>query len=92
MVVETPPPESLITFPCNFPIKVMGNNTPTFAQEIIDIVTTYDKKPDPSTINLRVSREKKYISLTVIVHVENQIQLDNIYQALTKHPDVRMVL
>ncbi|HSY27201.1 MAG TPA: DUF493 family protein, partial [Burkholderiaceae bacterium] len=36
------PTESLIEYPSDFPIKVMGEMQDTFAQTIVDLVTLHD--------------------------------------------------
>ncbi len=84
--------ESLLQFPVDFPIKVMGKNVEGFAQAIADIVVTHVPDFDPATMEMRPSRENRYLSLTVTVHATGKEQLDVLYHALTAHPMVSMVL
>ncbi len=84
--------KSLIEFPCLFPIKVMGKNEPDFAQSISDLLLQKNSGFKPEDIEMRPSSGKRYIGLTVKVWVNNQTELDEIYQSLTQHPMVQVVL
>lgn len=83
---------SLLTFPCDFPIKVMGKRVDQFAQEIASIVAVHAPDFDATRIEMRASSGGNYISLTCTVVATSQEQLDNIYRALTSHPLVSVVL
>lgn len=91
-ITPKPGQESLIEFPCHFPIKVMGKNVPEFAQVICDLLCAINPGFQPATVNMRPSSKGNYISLTCKVHVDNQEQLDNIYRALSSHELVSVVL
>lgn len=84
--------ETLIEFPCDFPIKVMGETRDDFTNEIIKTIQTKIPSFNASHIEMRGSSGGKYISLTCTVHVTSKPQLDDIYQALTSHPMVKVTL
>ena len=84
--------ETLIEFPCDFPIKVMGETRDDFADTVITVVRSQLPDFDVSKVELRASSGGRYISLTCIVHVTSKLQLDNLYRALTAHPLVKVVL
>jgi len=84
--------ETLIEFPCDFPIKVMGETHADFTAEIIKTIQQVEPSFDVSKIEMRGSSAGKYISLTCTVHVTSKPQLDDIYRALTSHPMVKVVL
>jgi putative lipoic acid-binding regulatory protein len=84
--------ETLIEFPCDFPIKVMGETHADFTQEIVKIIQALIPNFDASRIEMRGSSGGKYISLTCSVYVTSKPQLDDIYRALTSHPMVKVVL
>ena len=86
------PQETLIEFPCYFPIKVMGETHADFASEIIKTIEVLSPNFDASQIEMRGSSGGKYISLTCTVHVTSKPQLDDIYRALTSHKMVKVVL
>ncbi|MEY3630386.1 MAG: hypothetical protein RLY91_2152, partial [Pseudomonadota bacterium] len=48
--MTAPEQESLIKYPCAFPIKVMGKQTPELAQVLSDLVREYDPAFDPATV------------------------------------------
>lgn len=84
--------ETLIEFPCDFPIKVMGETRDDFTNEIIKTIQTKIPSFNASQIEMRGSSGGKYISLTCTVHVTSKSQLDDIYRALTSHPMVKVTL
>ena len=84
--------ETLIEFPCNFPIKVMGETHENFTAEIIKTIQTLNPSFNGSNIEMRGSSGGKYISLTCTVYVTSKPQLDDIYRALTAHPLVKVTL
>ena len=83
---------SLLAFPCDFPIKVMGRKQPGFAKVVTDIVVKHAPDFDSSTVQLRPSRKDRYLSVTCIVRATSREQLDALYQELCDHPAVVMVL
>lgn len=87
-----PPEQSLIEYPCVFPIKVMGAHQETFVDAVIAIVREHDPAFDASTIQRRPSSSGNYLGLTVTVMATSRTQLDNIYRGLTAHPLVKYVL
>jgi len=89
----TPPDApSLITYPCAFPIKVMGANVDGLAHAISHIALQFDPQFDAATIELRESRGGKYLGVTITVNATSRDQLDEIYRTLSTHPMVKVVL
>lgn len=84
--------ETLIEFPCDFPIKVMGDATSSFASEITTVIQETLPSFDKSGITSTASSNGKYISLTCTVHVTSKPQLDNIYRTVNAHPKVKYLL
>jgi uncharacterized protein len=84
--------ESPITYPCDFPIKVMGRREAGFAQSVMQVVLKHAPDFQPATMEMRSSRQGTYISLTVIVQARSREQLDALYRDLCDHPAVVMVL
>jgi putative lipoic acid-binding regulatory protein len=83
---------SLIEYPCDFPIKVMGDARAGFAQTVVEIVQRHAPDFDASTLEMRASRERKYLSVTATVRASSREQLDALYSELSTHPMVVMVL
>jgi hypothetical protein len=85
-------PESAPAFPCDFPIKIMGRKERGFAQSVTDIVLRHVQNFNPATVEMRPSRQGKYLSVTCIVRASSRDQLDALYRELCDHPSVVMVL
>ncbi len=86
------PEQSLIEYPCDFPLKIFGEARPGFAQAIAAVVVVHAPDFDAATIEMRSSSHAKYISLTCTIRATSREQLDNLYRDLTSHPMVKMVL
>jgi putative lipoic acid-binding regulatory protein len=84
--------ESLIEYPCKFPIKVMGTKVDGLVHAITLIAQQFDPAFDTSTIELRESKGGKYLGVTVTVNATSREQLDELYRTLSTHPMVKVVL
>jgi len=84
--------ESALTFPCEFPIKVMGVNSDSFENELFMIANRQIPNLGETAISSTPSRTAKYLSVTITITAQNREQLDALYRAFNKHPDVKMVL
>lgn len=80
---ETPEEESLIEFPCSFPIKVVGTNLPEFYEKVCSIAEKHDSSFSKDTIKSRHSKTAKYLSLTITIYATEKPVLDSVYQELT---------
>lgn len=89
---EIPHDQSLIEYPSEFPIKVMGLMQESFAQTIVEVVIEHDPTFHAGKMEMRPSAKGTYLSLTVTILAVNRTQLDNLYRALSSHPMVKMVL
>jgi len=84
--------ETLLDFPCDFPLKVMGAAKEGFAQAVVEVVTRHAPDFDAAQVQMRPSKAGNYLSLTCTVHAVSQAQLDALYRELTSHPMVKVVL
>jgi hypothetical protein len=82
--------ETLMTFPCSFPIKAMGEAADDFDVLVVEIIRKHHPDLTESAVKTRPSREGKYISVTVTINAQSREQLDNIYLELTAHERVLM--
>ncbi|PWF43381.1 DUF493 family protein [Massilia glaciei] len=85
-------PESLIEYPSDFPIKVMGATHPDFAATIVDVVLEFDSTFHIGRMEVRPSGQGNYTGLTVTVRATSRVQLDDLYRALSGHPMVKIVM
>lgn len=84
--------ESLLKFPCDFPIKIFGRKHEDLRDEVLNIIRTEVPDFDENNLTLRESKEGNFHALNALIHATSKEQLDNIYQALSKHHLITMVL
>ncbi len=89
---DIPPEQSLIEYPSQFPIKVMGAHVEGFVEAITSVVLQFDPGFDAATIEQRPSKGGNYLGLTITITATSREQLDEIYRTLTTHPMVKVVL
>jgi putative lipoic acid-binding regulatory protein len=87
-----PRKDSLIEYPCAFPIKVMGAKADGFVHAITQIAERFDPAFDASTVELRPSKAGNYLGVTITVTATSREQLDELYRTLSSHPMVKVVL
>jgi putative lipoic acid-binding regulatory protein len=90
--MDSPADTSLIEYPSQFPIKVLGTNAEGFAEAIVSIVQRFDPAFDVATLERRPSAAGKYLGLTVTVTATSREQLDELYRTLSTHPMVKYTL
>ena len=83
---------SLIEYPCDFPIKIMGKSQTDFVETIVTIVKRHAPEFDDTSLETKVSKGGNYISITCTIRATSRVQLDTIYQSLSDHPMVSVVL
>ena len=88
----TEQPETLLEFPCAFPLKVMGLSSDALAQTVLEIVRRHASGFDGAQMEMRASSGGKYVSLTCTITATSKAQLDALYRELSGHPLVKVVL
>ena len=91
-IPDEPTQDTLLEFPCAFPIKIMGLSNDALAQTVLDIVHRHAPDFDGATMEMRASSGGKYISLTCTINATSKPQLDALYRELSGHPLVKVVL
>ena len=86
------PADSLIEYPSDFPIKVMGPTHEDFAATIVDVVLEHDPTFHIGRMEVRPSSKGKFTGLTVTVTATRRAQLYDLYRALSGHPMVKIVI
>ncbi|MES2150095.1 MAG: DUF493 family protein [Pseudomonadota bacterium] len=86
------PADSLIEYPSDFPIKVMGATHDDFAATIVEVVLAFDPTFHAGRMEVRPSAKGNYTGLTVMVRATSRTQLDDLYRALSGHPMVKIVM
>lgn len=86
------PKDTLIDFPCDFPIKVMGPKADGYTEAMSFVVRQFDPEWTSDRLETRESSGGKYLGLTFTVRATSQAQLDELYRTLSSHPMVKVVL
>ncbi|MCC6209040.1 MAG: DUF493 domain-containing protein [Gammaproteobacteria bacterium] len=86
------PADSLLEFPCDFPIKAIGKAGCDIDAIVFALVRAHVPDLGEGAIRSRDSRNGGYQSVTVTVRATSRAQLDDIYRALSTHDDIVMVL
>jgi len=84
--------ETLLKFPCTFPIKAMGKADPGFEMLVLELVRRHAPEADHKAVKTRPSKGGKWLAVTVTIEATDKDQLDAIYQALTDHEKIVMAL
>ena len=84
--------DSLIEYPCEFPLKIFGLQQAGFAKAVLEVVNQHDPGYVASSMEIRESKNARYVSLTCTVRATSREQLDALYQDLCDHPLIVMVL
>ncbi|GAB0147881.1 MULTISPECIES: YbeD family protein [Marichromatium] len=80
--------ETLLEFPCRFPIKAMGRASDDFQTLVVDIVERHAPGVEATAISARPSNGGKWLAVTVTIEAHSKAQLDAIYAELTAHERV----
>lgn len=84
--------ETLLEFPCDFPVKAFGYDTGDFALLVVDLIRPHAPEISADDLVTRSSRGGRYLAVTVTVRAVSREQLDNIYYALSGHERVLVAL
>lgn len=83
---------TLMEFPCNFPLKIIGKTSSSFLAEITAIIRMHYPLTQDSDISFHMSEQGNYQSISAIIYALDQPSLDALYQDLLRHPNIHMVL
>ena len=86
------PQETLLEFPCQFPVKAMGRAEPGFDALVVQLVRQHVPDIREGAVTSRASRGGKWLSVTVTIEATSRVQLDAIYRSLSAHDKVVMTL
>ncbi len=84
--------ETLLEFPCDFPIKIMGRESTDFRTLARELVEKHTGPLAEDAIQNALSRSGSFVSVTITIKAQSQQQLDDIYREITSHDDVLMAL
>jgi putative lipoic acid-binding regulatory protein len=84
--------ETLLEFPCEFPLKMMGHDRQAFHEAARDIVERHAGALDDAAIRQSLSRKANFVALTITINAVSQEQLDRIYEELSAHDEILVAL
>jgi putative lipoic acid-binding regulatory protein len=59
---------------------------------VLEVVRAHAPDFDGSTMEMKTSKQGRYLSVTCVIRASSRRQLDDLYRALCDHPMVVMVL
>jgi hypothetical protein len=80
--------ETLLEFPCAFPIKAMGRSADGIEAIVVEIIERHVPETAPEAVRSRPSRNGNWVSVTVVIEATSKAQLDAIYQDLSAHEHI----
>ena len=86
---EKPP---VIEFPCEYPVKVMGDADDNFQALVVEVVRKHASDLDESRITVRDSSKGTFRSVTVIINATGKPQLKALFDDLKATGKVKMVI
>jgi putative lipoic acid-binding regulatory protein len=86
------PAEELLSFPCRYPIKAMGETTTDVKALLLAILAEHSATPHPDDVVYRHSGAGKYVSVTATIHATSRAQLESIYTRLRQDSRIRFLL
>lgn len=84
--------DTLLVFPTDFPVKIMGQASDEFRSLVLGIVTKHFGELESGRIEERPSSNGKYLGITVTVVATSKAQLDALYRELTSCSQVLVAL
>lgn len=84
--------DTLLEFPCDFPLKVMGRPTDDFRSLVLGIIRKHAGDVPADRIEERTSRGGNYVGITCTIRATSKAQLDGLYRELTACERVLIVL
>jgi putative lipoic acid-binding regulatory protein len=84
--------ETLLQFPCEFPIKAMGLTCDEFEIAVLEIINRHVDDLAEDALRMRPSKNGKYTSITITITAHSKQQIDAIYMDLTACEHVSIAL
>jgi putative lipoic acid-binding regulatory protein len=84
--------QTLLEFPCDFPIKVMGRSDSGFEVRALEIVRRHVPDFQNESMSSAASRQGNYLSYTFVIRATSREQLDALYRELSSCDELLLVL
>jgi len=84
--------ETLLEFPCEFPVKAMGLACDELEVAVIEIINRHVENLAEGSLKMKPSKTGKYTAITVTITAHSKEQIDAIYMDLTACEHVSIAL
>jgi putative lipoic acid-binding regulatory protein len=84
--------ETIMQFPCEVPVTVIGRQVEGLVQAISDCVHSIITDFNAHTIEMRPSKAGTYLAVAFTVTANSMLQLEHLNTVLKAHPLVKYVL
>ncbi len=81
-----------LVFPCEYPVRVIGEDVDGFEEFVIQAVSRHVPDLERDSFSSRKSRENRYLSVSVTFIAESRAQVTALYQELGADPRVKVAL
>ena len=81
-----------IEFPCDYPIKAIGDNGNDFKKLVIETVKNFAPDIDERRVTLNPSAKGNFVSVRFFIEATGKEQLEQIHKALLATGRVKMVM
>ena len=82
-----------IQFPCDdYLIKVVGDTHPDYKPFVVSVLVKYDAKVNEQSFSENLSKNGRFVSLTVRMRIEEEAHLTMLFNELKANSMVKMVL
>ena len=86
------PEDHKITYPCEYPIKVLGEDVDNFSEEVLVIIRRHSPDLIEESIATRASRNGKYLSVKVTIIARSAEHIEAMHSELKASGRVQVVL
>lgn len=94
--LKCPPKEpqgsAIITFPCDYPIKVVGDAHADYEEAVLAIARRHDPTLTLGRVSSRDSSAGKYRAVTLMIKAESEAQIKALFNELKQLESVRLVI
>ncbi len=81
-----------ISFPCDYPIKVLCKNRPGLINEVVNCISKHDLSFRGSSVSKKMSKQENYVSVSIILKARSETHIKDLYLDLKKIESVKLVL
>lgn len=81
-----------IEFPCDYPVKVMGENGDDFVELVVAIGRRHAPELDDARVAVRTSRTARWVSVTMTIRATGEDQLRALFEELKATGRTQLVL